>query len=69
MGRTQITAAAKKNLCLQAINQIDAQQLVVHLHVSHHVHLHVGNHNFILTICEGSETLTDSVRQNGNPKA
>ena len=38
MDRTQITAAAKTNLCLQAINHIDAHQLVVHLHVSHHVH-------------------------------
>ena len=35
----------------------------VHLHSAHHVHLHVshhvGHHNVVLTLCEGSETLTE----------
>ena len=41
--------------------------LLVHFHVSQHVHLHVdhhvshnvGHHDVILTLCEGSEMLTE----------
>ena len=36
----------------------------VHLHVGHHVghhvHLHVGDRNLVSTLCEISETLTES---------
>ena len=42
---------------------------IIHLHVGHHVHLHVdhqvGHHNVVLTLCEGSEMLTELKSKSG----
>ena len=29
------------------------------IHIGHHVQLHVGHHNVVLTLCEDSETLLE----------